>query len=65
MSSMGVAKVNQKDLIYLGELLEAGKIVPLIDRCYPLSEVPEAIRYVEEKHAQGKVVITLESNGIT
>lgn len=47
---------------YLGELLEVGKIVPLIDRSYPLSAVPEAIRYVEEKHAQGKVVITLENN---
>jgi len=58
MGSMGIAKVNQKDLVYLGELLEAGKIVPLIDRCYALSEVPEAIRYVEEKHAQGKVVWT-------
>ncbi len=65
MGSMGIAKVNQKDLVYLGELLEAGKIVPLIDRCYPLSEVPEAIRYVEEIHAQGKVVITLESNNKT
>ncbi|MEW5986661.1 MAG: NAD(P)-dependent alcohol dehydrogenase [Chloroflexota bacterium] len=59
MGSMGIAKVNQKDLVYLAELLEAGKIVPLIDHCYPLSEVPEAIRYVEQKHAQGKVVITL------
>jgi NADPH:quinone reductase-like Zn-dependent oxidoreductase len=65
MGSMGIAKVNQKDLVYLGELLEAGKIVPLIDRSYPLSEVPEAIRYVEEEHAQGKVVITLESNNKT
>ena len=60
MGSMGIAKVNQKDLVYLGELLEAGKIVPLIDHRYPLREVPEAIRYVEEKHAQGKVVITVE-----
>jgi len=60
IGSMGIARVNQKDLVYLGELLQTGKIVPLIDRCYPLSEVPEAVRYVEEKHAQGKVVITLE-----
>lgn len=60
MGSMGLAKVNQEDLVYLGELLEAGTIVPLIDRTYPLSEVPEAIRYVEEIHAQGKVVITVE-----
>ncbi len=62
MATMGIAKVKQKDLIYLGELLEAGKIVPVIDRRYPLAEVPEAIRYMEETHAQGKVVITLERN---
>jgi NADPH:quinone reductase-like Zn-dependent oxidoreductase len=59
LGSMGIAKVNQKDLVYLGELLEAGKIVPPIDRTYPLSEVPEAIRYVEEVHAQGKVIISV------
>ena len=59
LGSMGIAKVIQKDLIYLCELLESGKIVPIIDRCYPLHEVPEAIRYIEEKHAQGKVVITV------
>jgi len=60
MGSMGIAKVNQKDLVYLGELLEAGKIAPVIDTRYPLSEIAEAIRYVEEKHARGKVVITVE-----
>ncbi|MEW6093763.1 MAG: NAD(P)-dependent alcohol dehydrogenase [Chloroflexota bacterium] len=60
MASMGIAKVEQKDLVYLGKMVETGKIVPVIDRRYPLSEIPEAIRYVEEKHAQGKVVITLE-----
>ncbi len=60
MGNMGIAKVNQEDLVYLGELLEAGKIVPVIDRSYPLSEFAEAIRYVVEKHAQGKVVITVE-----
>ena len=65
LGTMGIAKVIQKDLVYLGELLEAGKIVPLIDRRYTLGEVPEAIRYVEETHAQGKVVITLESNDKT
>ena len=61
MGSMGIAKVIQEDLVYLGELLEAGKIVPVIDRTYPLSEVPEAFRYVEETHAQGKVAITVGS----
>ena len=45
------------------ELPEAGKVVPVIDRCYPLSEVPEALRYLEEGHAQGKAVITMEQNG--
>ncbi|MCI0575106.1 MAG: NAD(P)-dependent alcohol dehydrogenase [Chloroflexi bacterium] len=62
MGSMGIAKVNQEDLVYLGELLEAGKIVPVIDRSYPLSEIVEAFRYVEEEHTQGKVVITVVQN---
>ena len=57
LRSMGVAKVTQEHLAYLGALLESGKIRPVIDRCYPLSEVAEAMQYVEEKHAQGKVVI--------
>jgi NADPH:quinone reductase-like Zn-dependent oxidoreductase len=51
---------NQKDLVFMNELLEAGKVVPAIDRRYPLTEVAEALRYLEEGHAQGKVVITLE-----
>jgi NADPH:quinone reductase-like Zn-dependent oxidoreductase len=59
MGIMGIAKVIQEDLVYLGELLEAGKIVPVIDRSYPLSEIVEAMRYVEDIHAQGKVVITV------
>lgn len=50
---------NQKDLIYMKELLEAGKVRPVIDRCYKLSELPEALRYFDEGHAQGKVVITV------
>jgi NADPH:quinone reductase-like Zn-dependent oxidoreductase len=54
------AKSNQKDLVVIKELLEAGKVVPVIDRRYPLSEVPEAIRYLEEGHARGKVVIAVE-----
>jgi len=59
ISSMGIAKVNQEDLVYLGELLDSGKIAPVIDRSYPLREIAEAFRYVEERHAQGKVVITV------
>src|SRR5436309_1060605 len=59
MGSMGVAKPSQKDLVFMKELLEAGKVVPVIDRRYPLGETAEAIRYLEEGHTQGKVVITV------
>ncbi|RPI93401.1 MAG: NAD(P)-dependent alcohol dehydrogenase [Chloroflexi bacterium] len=55
-----VVPQNKKDLISITELCEAGKITPVIDRRYPLSEVPEALRYVGEGHAKGKVVITVE-----
>lgn len=58
----GGAGPNQKDLAYLRDLLAAGKVVPVIDRCYPLSQVPDAIRYVEEGHARGKVIITIAQN---
>jgi NADPH:quinone reductase-like Zn-dependent oxidoreductase len=54
-----IAKTNKKDLVFLKELLDAGEVVPVIDRRYPLSGVAEAIRYLEEGHAQGKVVITV------
>ncbi len=54
--------VNQKDLVFMKELIEAGKVKSVIDRRYPLSEVPEAFRYYGEGHAQGKVVITVEHN---
>ena len=59
---MGRTKVIQEDLIFLAGLLEEGKITPVIDRSYPLSEIVEAFRYVEEKHAQGKVVIKILKN---
>jgi NADPH:quinone reductase-like Zn-dependent oxidoreductase len=59
MGMMGIAKVNHEDLVYLGKLLEAGKIFPVIDRSYPLTEIAEAFRYVEDTHAQGKVVISV------
>jgi len=58
-------KPNQKDLVFLNELLEAGKVVPVIDRRYPLSEVAEAFRYFGGGHALGKVVITVEHNNKT
>lgn len=52
-------RANQKDLVFMKELLEADKVKPIIDRSYKLSELPEAFRYFEEGHAQGKVVITV------
>jgi NADPH:quinone reductase-like Zn-dependent oxidoreductase len=53
------ATPSSKDLLVMKELLEAGKVVPVIDRCYPLGETAEAIRYLEDGHARGKVVITV------
>lgn len=50
---------NRKDLVFIKELLEAGKIEPVIDCHYPLDEVPEALRYLRKGHARGKVVITM------
>jgi NADPH:quinone reductase-like Zn-dependent oxidoreductase len=54
-----LANINKKDLIFLKDLLETRKVAPVIDRRYRLSEVAEALRYLEEGHAQGKVVITV------
>jgi NADPH:quinone reductase-like Zn-dependent oxidoreductase len=51
---------NHEDLVVLKELIESGKVTPVIDRTYPLSETPEAMAYVGEGHARGKVVITVE-----
>jgi NADPH:quinone reductase-like Zn-dependent oxidoreductase len=57
-----IAKVNATDLLALNDLLEAGRIVPVIDRQYPLDEVAKAVRYRGEGHAQGKVVISIRSH---
>ena len=57
---MFIAKSSQDDLTLLGELVATGKLEPVIDRRYSLSEVPDAVRYVEEGHARGKVIITLD-----
>ncbi len=65
MGSLGESKPNKKDLAFMKELLETGKVVPVIDRRYTLSEVPEALRYLGEGHAKGKVVITVEHNNNT
>jgi NADPH:quinone reductase-like Zn-dependent oxidoreductase len=58
-----IANINQKDLVSLKDLLEAGKLVPVIDRRYPLSDAAEALRYLEGRHAQGKIVLTVEHSG--
>jgi NADPH:quinone reductase-like Zn-dependent oxidoreductase len=55
-----IAKINQKDLLFLKDLLETGKVAPVIDRRYPLSDAAEALRYLAEGHAQGKVVSTVQ-----
>jgi NADPH:quinone reductase-like Zn-dependent oxidoreductase len=54
-----INKENHEDLIVLTELIESGKVTPVIDRTYPLTDAPKAIRYLEEGHARGKVVITV------
>ena len=59
---MKTAKANKEDLVFIKELLEAGKVVPVIDRCYPLAETAEAIRYLETGHARGKIIITVAHN---
>ena len=51
---------KNEDLIFLKELIETGKVIPIIDRTYPLSETPEAFRYLNEGHARGKIVITVD-----
>lgn len=55
------AKSSKKDLVYVKRLIEAGKVKPVIDRSYPLSEVPAALKYYEDRHAKGKVVITMSA----
>jgi len=57
---MLLAELNEKDLTILSELMQAGKVTPVIDRSYALSDVPAAIKYLEEGHARGKVVIKID-----
>jgi NADPH:quinone reductase-like Zn-dependent oxidoreductase len=54
-----ISRESSQDLLTLKDLIEAGKLTPVIDRTYPLSEAPEAIRYLEQGHARGKVVLTV------
>jgi NADPH:quinone reductase-like Zn-dependent oxidoreductase len=57
-----MAKSDKEDLVILKELIEAGKVVPVVDRCFPLREASEAVRCYGEGHFQGKLVITVEDN---
>lgn len=54
--------MDQADLVFIKGLIEAGEVRSVIDRCYPMSEIAEAIRYYRKGHARGKVVITMEGD---
>ena len=56
---MGVAQIEEKDLSFIGELFESGKVVPVIDRCYPLRATSEALQSFGAGRAKGKVIITM------
>jgi NADPH:quinone reductase-like Zn-dependent oxidoreductase len=58
---MMLAELNHNDLAALGDLMQAGKVTPVIDRTYPLSEMPDAMRYLEGGHARGKVAVTIDN----
>jgi len=57
---MEIARPNQQDLLIIRDLLESGKVVPVIDKTYPFNQTSEAIRYLETSRARGKVVIVVE-----
>ncbi len=54
-----IASIKQDDLLFLAQLAEEGKLTPVVDRTYPLADVPDAVRYLETEHARGKVVIAV------
>jgi NADPH:quinone reductase-like Zn-dependent oxidoreductase len=57
---MMLADSNKQDLAYIADLMQTGKLTPVIDRHYPLSQVPEAVAYIEDGHARGKVIIDIQ-----
>jgi NADPH:quinone reductase-like Zn-dependent oxidoreductase len=63
--SLFVANPNSKDMDFLKDLIETGQVTPIIDKTYPLSETVEAFRYMENGHAHGKVVVTIENSAKT
>lgn len=60
VTGMGISNANKEDLLMIKELLETGRVLPVIDRRYPLRETAEAVRYLETLHARGKVIINVE-----
>jgi NADPH:quinone reductase-like Zn-dependent oxidoreductase len=54
-----IAKLNREDLLALNDLVESGAVTPVVDRTYPLSEIADAMRYLGEGHARGKIVLTV------
>jgi len=57
---MMLAELNKKDLTVLADMMQAGTVKPVIDRTYPLSQIADAIRYLEQGHARGKEIVTVE-----
>ena len=55
-----IAQFNKKDMLALADLMQSGKVTPVIDKTYKFNQTPEALRYLEQGHARGKVVITLD-----
>jgi NADPH:quinone reductase-like Zn-dependent oxidoreductase len=59
-----LAKASQADLQVISEMFASGAVKPVIDRCFPLAETPDAIRYLEEGHAKGKIIIMAEKASV-